>query len=176
MDTTYTQSKLSTASRVRRVAAASVLIGIVMNTSGPLGYLTLLPLLAIYPLLTGMIGEDPIDGLLTRWQGGFEGRCFRSSTRVALLVLGGAAIGAMMLSPENVGIRGVLALAAMYPIMAGLFGEDLISRMFGFGSKRATAVTSREPTPWTDNAIVHGLHAVAERHHWFSHGEGQKAA
>jgi hypothetical protein len=176
MDTTSKQSKLSTASRVRRIVTASVLIGIAMNSSGVLGYLTLLPLLAIYPLLTGIIGEDFIDALLPCWQGGFEGRCFRASTRVALLVLGGAAIGAMMMSPENVGIRGILALGAMYPIMAGLFGEDLISRAFGFGGKQATTVSARQAERRSGAVVTHGWRVASERHHWFSHGAGSKAA
>ena len=105
METTFKKTELNTAARVRRVAIGSIFIGIVMNTTGPLGYLAVLPLLAIYPILTGLFGEDPVDGLLANWQGGFEGECFRPSSRVALLALGGTAIGAAMLSPENVGIR-----------------------------------------------------------------------
>ena len=72
MDSKYTQSALSTASRIRRIVVGSVFIGIAMNAAGPLGYLTLLPLFAIYPILTGLLGEDPIDGLLANWQGCFE--------------------------------------------------------------------------------------------------------
>jgi hypothetical protein len=172
MDSKHKQTALSTASRVRRVITGSVFIGIVMNASGPLGYLTLLPLLAVYPILTGLFGEDPIDGLLANWQGGFEGRCFRPSTRVGLLALGVAAIGAMMLSPDHIGIRALLAFASLYPVMAGLFGEDLISLALGFGQEKqpATRVSPR----------VHKTHRprkpVVARHHWFGHGAGPKAA
>ena len=178
MDTTIKQSELSTAARIRRIVTGSVFIGIVMNATGPLGYLTLLPLLAVYPLLTGMIGEDPIDGLFANWQGGFEGECFRPSSRVALLVLGGTAIGALMISPESMGVRALLALASIYPIMAGLFGEDLVSVTLGFGSEK-------QHSPVSQVATVHQVRktvAVAPRTaparlHWFGHhGAGPKAA
>lgn len=174
MDTTRKQSELSTVARVRRIVMGSVFIGIVMNATGPLGYLTLLPLLAVYPLLTGMIGEDPIDGLFTHWQGGFEGKCFRSSTRVGLLVLGGTAIAALMMSPESVGMRAVLAIAAIYPIMAGLFGEDLVSLALGMSEKE-----QQEPVQTkrrTSKAVTVGLRTSPARHHWFGHGAGPKAA
>ena len=171
------KTELSTSARVRRIVTGSIFIGIVMGSTGPLGYLTLLPLLAVYPILTGMIGEDFLDGLLANWEGGFEGKCFRPSSRVALLVLGVAAIGAIMVSPENVGVRALLAIAAVYPIMAGLFGEDLISMAFGFGGKQTERVESVKTAPRARKAAVVRHHAIPARHHWFGHhGAGPKAA
>lgn len=169
MNTTNEQTVLSTASRVRRILTGSVMIGIVMSATGPLGYLTLLPLLAVYPLLTGMIGEDPLNGLLANWEGGFEGQCFTPFTRVTLLLLGGVAIAALMVSPESVGIRAWLAIAALYPIMAGLFGEDLVTIAMGFRRKQQESTPRQVVTAFTPK--------VAEvRHHWFGHGAGDKAA
>jgi hypothetical protein len=181
MSNVIKRTELSTSARVRRIVTGSIFIGIVMGTTGPLGYLTLLPLLAIYPILTGLMGEDFLDGLLANWKGGFEGECFRPSTRVALLGLGVAAIGAIMLSPENVGVRALLAIAAVYPIMAGLFGEDLISRAFGFGGKKQMAQVverSVKAAPRSRKTVVVAGHRTATaRHHWFGHhGAGPKAA
>ena len=59
MDTVTEQTELSTTSRVFRIVAGSILIGITMNATGHLGFLALLPLLAIYPIATGIVGEDP---------------------------------------------------------------------------------------------------------------------
>jgi hypothetical protein len=177
MDITIKQSELNTASRVRRIITGSVFIGIVMSATGPVGYLTLLPLLAVYFLLTGMIGEDPLDGLLANWQGGFEGECFKPSTRVALLVLGGVAIAALMMSPESVGIRALLAIVAVYPIMAGLFGEDLVSLAVGFGDKQKTPASQQVVTTFRAPKVAAVGHRVLPaRHHWFGHGAGPKAA
>ena len=179
MDTTARKTELNTAARVRRIAIGSIFIGFVMNTTGPLGYLAVLPLLAIYPILTGLFGEDPVDGLLANWQGGFEGECFRPSSRVALLALGGVAIGALMLSPESVGLRATLALVAVYPIMAGLFGEDLVSIALGFG-KEKQQTQKVEPSVKvvhrTRKVAVVGHRTATVHRHWFGHGAGPKAA
>lgn len=180
MDSINNTSALNIASRVRRIVTGSALIGIAMSATGSLGYLALLPLLAIYPIITGLLGEDPIDGLLANWQGGFEGKCFRPSTRVALLAVGGVAIGVMMASPEHVGIRALLAIAAVYPVMAGLFGEDLLSLALGFSKATQQAV---RPVPVIKTAprrvprtpIVKQRPAAAH-HHWFGHGAGPKTA
>ncbi len=163
MGATIKKTELNTAARVRRIAIGSAFIGIVMNTAGPLGYLAVLPLLAIYPILTGLFGEDPLDGLLANWQGGFEGKCFRPSSRVALLVLGGTAIGVIMLSPENVGVSAALALVAVYSIMAGLFGEDLFR-----------VALTRKGQPDVHPSVVEIEHREATvLHHRFGHEHGK---
>jgi len=119
-------SQISYTNRVNRVVIGAGLIAITMFSSGPLGYLALLPLLAIYPLATGMIGEDPIDGVITRWFENYDQYTFRPSSRAALLFVGAGAIGMVMLNPTNLAATGWLTLAAVYPIMAGMFGEDLV--------------------------------------------------
>jgi hypothetical protein len=129
------RAELSTASRVRRIITGGVLISIAMSATGPMGYMALLPLVAIYPILTGLFGKDPIDGIVGNWQGGFDGRCFRPSTRIGLLVMGAVAVAFIMFSPDYVAIRALLALASVYFVMAGLFGEDLISLAVGYAQK-----------------------------------------
>lgn len=136
MDINSKRAELSTASRVRRILSGSVLIGIAMSATGSMGYLALLPLVAIYPILTGLFGKDPIDGFVASWRGGFEGQCFRPSTRIGLLIMGVVAVGAIMFSPDYVSIRALLAVGSLYFVMAGLFGEDLISLAFGLGQKK----------------------------------------
>ena len=180
MDTTIKQSQLSIASRVRRVAFGSLFIGVAMTSSGQLGYLAIVPLVAIYPILTGLFGEDPIDGFLANWEGGFEGLCFRPSTRIALLALGVGAIGVLMMSPEDVGIRALLALASVYPITAGLFGEDLFSLMLGHGRKKqqVKVPSLRQPANVVRRRqrVVVRHRAAAIHHSWFGHGAGPRAA
>ncbi|WP_455199459.1 hypothetical protein [Kaarinaea lacus] len=183
METVIKQPGLSTTSRVFRIVAGTILIGITMSATSQLGYLALLPLLAIYPIVTGIVGEDPLDVLFASWKGGFEGVRFSPSSRVALLGLGGVAIGAMMLSPESVGIRATLALASVYPIMAGLFGEDLLYIALGFETKGLYSRTSEAEPQQQAVTLVHsapatstGQKAGAIRDHRFGHGVGPKAA
>lgn len=174
MDTVIKQTELSTSSRVVRLVVGSIFIGIVMSSSGQLGYLAVLPLIAIYPILTGIIGEDPLDYLLADWVGGFEGECYSPSNRIALVGLGGVAISGMMLSPESVGIRALLALVSVYPIMAGLFGEDLVSITLGLGGKQERMEESRQKQPVR---LVHSTKTAGLTHHYkFGQGAGPKAA
>lgn len=161
------QSQLNSINRTVRILIGMGFIGAVMATSGSLGYLTLLPLLAVYPLITGLVGEDPIDGLVTDWLGGYEDHCFRPSSRVALLAVGVGAIGVVMANPQSVASLGWIALASVYPIMAGLFGEDLFSAMFrGRGRVESHRPVASQPVV----GIKHREATV--QHHGFGHGHG----
>jgi hypothetical protein len=167
-------SKLNTTSRISRILIGSGMIGIIMAASGPLGYLTLLPLLAIYPLMTGLLGEDPINGLLGRWQGGYNGHCFKPITRTALLAVGAGAIGVVMTSPEGaVSVAGIIALFSVFPVMAGLFGEDLFSAtLFGKGRVKQShgETTQFEASVQDRQGTVHSHDFVSR------HGSHDKAA
>ena len=157
------QSQLNSINRTVRILIGMGFIGAVMATSGSLGYLTLLPLLAVYPLITGLVGEDPIDGLVTNWLGGYQDHCFRPSSRVALLAVGVGAIGVVMANPQSLASFGWIALASVYPIMAGLFGEDLFSVML----RRQGQVMMHRPVE--SQPVVSIKHREATVHH---HGLG----
>lgn len=176
MDTVIKQTELSTISRVFRIVVGSIFIGIVMSSSGQLGYLTILPLLAIYPILTGIIGEDPLDGLFADWKGGFEGECYSPSNRIALVGLGGLAISVMMFSPDIVGMRALLALVSVYPIMAGLFGEDLSTTALGLGRKTLEDVVPEQSVRLVHSANINTGGSVPVHKFGHGHGVGPKAA
>lgn len=55
---------LSTTDRVSRGALGFVLIGIAYFSAGPLGWISLLPLVAIFPLMTAAVGVCPVEGAL----------------------------------------------------------------------------------------------------------------
>ncbi len=63
-NTEMTNTNLDTAERVLRITVTMGLIAAVLNYNGTLGYLTLVPLLAIYTGITAAIGWDPIDDLV----------------------------------------------------------------------------------------------------------------
>ena len=165
------QSQLNTINRIARILVGVSFIGFTMAISGPLGYLTLLPLLAIYPLITGMVGEDPIDGMVTHWLGGYEDFCFRPSSRVALIAVGVGAIGIVMGNPQSLASLGWLALVSVSPIMAGLFGEDLFAVILS-GQGR---VKTRRPVA-SQPVVDIKRREVTIHHHGFGHGSDHKAA
>lgn len=52
---------ISNSERVARVVlGVGVILDVVFHASGPLGWVAILPILSIYPGLTGFIGYDPI--------------------------------------------------------------------------------------------------------------------
>ncbi len=55
-----TANNISTTSRVIRISAGLALAIGVGVTSGSLGAAAILPLVAIYPLMTGTLGWDPV--------------------------------------------------------------------------------------------------------------------
>jgi hypothetical protein len=57
---------LSATERVARVLLSLVLITVTITTEGSLGIFAIVPLLAIYPGLTGLVGHDPLTALLKR--------------------------------------------------------------------------------------------------------------
>ena len=161
------QSQLNVKSRITRIVVGAGLIGITMAASGTLGYLALLPLLAIYPLMTGILGEDPIDGVVANWSGGYKDHCYRSSSRVALIAVGVGMISIVMVNPQSFASLGWISLISVYPIMAGLFGEDLFSVAFNTQGQ-VKSHQSEVHTPVVD--IEHREATVL--HHAFSHGHG----
>jgi hypothetical protein len=165
------QSQLNITNRITRFIIGAGLIGATMAASSTLGYLALLPLLAVYPLATAIVGEDPIDGLISRWVGGSDEHCFRPSTRVALLAVSAGAIGIVMGSTQGLGTLGVIALLSVYPAMAGLFGEDLlVSALTGQGRVKPSQGESIQPV----RAIKHRHGKV--HHHGFGHDNHHRAA
>ena len=58
----FQDTKLSTVDRVSRTALGFALIGLAYFGSGPLGWLALLPIIAIVPLMTATLGVCPVEG------------------------------------------------------------------------------------------------------------------
>jgi hypothetical protein len=64
---------LSPIQRFNRIAFGAVLIGITMATgTAPLGWLAVLPLLAILPIISGLIGFDPVSSFFAEIFGRFQ--------------------------------------------------------------------------------------------------------
>jgi hypothetical protein len=59
-------TNITTINRVSRVALSIALVMAVVNMTGPLGVLTVMPFISIYAGITGFIGWDPIAALLNQ--------------------------------------------------------------------------------------------------------------
>jgi hypothetical protein len=122
-----------------RVFRISLGLGLILFTmlaeTKPLGWLAVLPLVAIYPMLTGLEGWDPIKyalqskGLLNLIEK--AARPLTWPTRLAFGVFGAALLGIVMLSPASITADiAWVALAAVYPVFIAITGAEPITALF----------------------------------------------
>lgn len=129
MSTTH-RHNLDRSQRISRIIVSVTLIGVAVAAPAvTLGWFSVLPLLAIYPLITGVTGWDPVYDLLALDAG--DGRLpFHS--RVEQAITGGALIGSVFLAPPAAAAQfTALALAGVYPALSALIGEDLLQKVSG---------------------------------------------
>lgn len=114
--------ELSKGQKALRLVFGSALILAAMFYQGPFAEVALLPLLAVYPIMTGLIGVDPFYFL---WQKVFGMRTqLCAFSRGVLLVISAAMIGAVMSGEGELGWQGILAIMAVYPALAAIIGND----------------------------------------------------
>jgi hypothetical protein len=119
---------LTTSQRVARTAAALVMFLYPMTTAAsPLGIIALLPLIAIYPMFSAVVGWDPVRYVL---EGNKEWGISQTVARAGLVVIGTGLIGAPMLASVNpIGGLSLLALLGILPIFAAIFGENPVTAL-----------------------------------------------
>lgn len=120
---------LTAVERFTRAAAALVLLLYPMLTAQPtLGLIALLPLIAIYPMFTAVVGWDPVRYVLTNSEAvGIN----QKVARTGLVIIGTGLIGATMLTSVNpLGGLAVLALLGTLPLFIAIFGENPVTALF----------------------------------------------
>jgi len=109
------------------VAATMILYPLVTGVT-PLGWVALLPLIAIYPMFSAIVGWDPVRFILSASDEMLGVN--RTVARVGLTVIGTGLISATMLVDTNpLGGLVILALLAVLPILAAIFGENPVAAL-----------------------------------------------
>lgn len=139
--------KLSMPSRITRIALGALFLAIPMAQSGVLGALAVLPLLAIYPILTGLLGYGFVELLAVNRRRLQRPARLLKTARASLLVLGIGLIAIVMFS-ETAPVW--LALLGIFPMLMGLLDSDLLGE----------AVVTRRALQGTSK----GISAVAQTH------------
>lgn len=124
-----TQGDLTRSERTARATAALVMLVYPMITSAaPLGFIALLPLIAIYPMYSAIVGWDPIRYVLSS----LESRGIsRTVARTGLGVIGtGLIVTTMVTNVSPLGGLAVLALVGILPIFVAIFGENPVTALF----------------------------------------------
>lgn len=125
---TMNSRNLDRSQQASRLILAFTLLGITVAAPvTTLGWYSVLPLLAIYPLITGLIGWDPgYEFLGVKNVSTSEGK-LHTSSRVEMAVVGFGLIGSAFVLPESVHASfSVLALAGIFPALSAMIGEDLL--------------------------------------------------
>lgn len=115
-------AKLSLFSRFTRLVLGALLLGFPMSHQGELGAMTLLPLLAIYPILSAAIGYGLVSVLISSRTRINRTAHLGTVTRVLLVALGAGLIGSVM---AGAALPVWVALLGIAPILAGVLGSDL---------------------------------------------------
>ena len=123
---------LSRSSRLTRVLFGTVLIGFTMQTAvSPLGWLAVLPLLAIFPVFTALVGWCPLKAIVARLKNNtVEDVRLSGYTRVLLGAFGVTAIGSVYLASGPLGAAALLPLIGIYPVFMAIIGEEPVSALF----------------------------------------------
>lgn len=117
------QPNLYRGERIARVTLGAAMIGTVyLADTGALGWEALLPLLAIYPIFTGLIGFDPIRNILQPTSIGY-----RLGSAVASAML----IAATAFATAPLGLNAAWALIGVIPMVAAVTGRSAASLLFG---------------------------------------------
>jgi hypothetical protein len=121
--TTYSKHQpfpeyLTTVERIVRTTIGVVLIGSVFVAKGPLDWAVVMPLLGIYPLLTGVMGIEPMRVFLERGS---------MTYRTVQYTVGGALVGSLFVmshfSSVPVAEFMILPLVGIYYMLAGIMGQ-----------------------------------------------------
>ncbi len=130
--------------RASRLISSAALIGTVMlSPAGILGWYSVLPLLAIYPLITGVTGWDPIYDLLVTRRGDDDDNRLHPLSRIEQAIIGSSLIAsAFIVPPAAPTLFAVFSLAGIFPALSAWVGEDLLQNV------------SSAPLPRTVRAIL----------------------
>lgn len=126
MNTNFSTStrneNLSRTERAVRVAVGFALLGSVMYAApGVLGWSSLLALVAIYPIMTGLNGADPLRSVM-------EGHS--AAYRFGQLALAAALIGTVIVAPiETLGMLALLPLIGIYAALGAILGRSPIATL-----------------------------------------------
>lgn len=118
--------RLSQTSRIIRLAIGAMLIAIPMTHGGALGALAILPLLAIYPVLTGILGFGLVELLVANNQSRTKHQSPQVNVaRSSLFIVGTGLIAFVMGSATA---PAWLALVAIVPILMAILGSDIVGK------------------------------------------------
>lgn len=129
-DMVYTEGDITPLNRLIRAATALAMLGSAMHSpANPLDIVALLPLIAIYPMFTAVVGWDPVQFIIDTAQSRGRRATVRLAARILLAMISAAMIGTTLTVSGELGWYSLLALAAIVPMFLAILGEDPIEAL-----------------------------------------------
>jgi hypothetical protein len=151
--------RLTVIERAARVAVGVGLLSTAAFAQGPLGWVAILPLLAVYPMLTGVIGYEPLRAFLERDSVAY---------RTAQLTAGAAMVGSVFVTSQFAAVPmelfAIVPLIGVYYVLAGILGRaplasvDESMRDDAFADERGALVPVKVPVA-TQRTAARGTRA-----------------
>lgn len=147
---------LGQTSRLLRAALGTSLIVFTMTTPAtPLGWLAILPLLAIYPVFTAIIGWDPARAFLTHKELASKALNLSVVARVVAGLAGVVAIGSVYVASGTLGYVALLPLLGIYPIFAAILGKDPVIALYTMSQSIEDEAVEPELTVVETGKVAH---------------------
>lgn len=164
---------LDTHSRAVRALVGAGLIVFVMTTpEAPLGWYTILPLLAVYPIFSSITGWDPVKAFFRHPNISRRALHFSGLLRVVAGVLGVSLIGSVYVASylgTSLGVFAVLPILGIYPVFAAIAGMDPVTALYNLDHSWDEAETSSQTSQAF--SIIDGRKPLASEHEEQQHSK-----
>jgi len=127
-DIIHREGNISTGERiVRALIAVSMLFYPMLGDLTQLEWVSLLPLIAIYPMFTAVVGWDPVMFIIETGEHAGRSNQVRKAARIILAGVGALMIAATLTVPAGrIGYYSLPALFGILPIFVAILGENPI--------------------------------------------------
>jgi hypothetical protein len=162
-------------SRVARGLVGAGLITFVLTTpAAPLGWYTLLPLFAIFPIFTAITGWDPVKAFFQLPWLTSHALQISKPVRYMVATIGIALIGSVYVASYfaiSLGWLAILPIIGIYPITVAIMGMDPITALYNLDNnvvepKEIKGEARQAPATWE---VVNGNKSSVEHGHQKDH-------
>jgi len=125
-DMVHQEGNISIGERIARAAVAiSMLFYPMLMVESQMEWIALLPLVAIYPMFTAVVGWDPILFIIETGEQAGKSRQVRMTARIVLASVGALMIAATLAVPTaRIGLYSLPALFGIWPVFIAILGEN----------------------------------------------------
>jgi hypothetical protein len=157
-------------SRAARLLIGAGFIAFVMTTpQAPLGWYAVLPLLAVFPIFTAIIGWDPLKAFFQHASVTRRALNFSRPARWIVGATGVALIGTVYVAAYldiSLGLLMVLPILGIYPVFAAIAGMDPVTALCNLDREWVETQDASDAQPAAAFDVIHGSKtSAAEQEH-----------